>query len=135
MEAQSDERPPKWKAIVSTSVTIATKMSVLKKYPKDSLSASFSNRGSGHIGKGPIPRGCTVCVFFFVPKKNSSAINHNWIKLKYLPRLPPGFGAFVGAEPTPIKQRIKLRTKFRRFYRRTWLLCTSFHKPISVNLT
>ena len=69
MEAQSNERPPKWKAIVLTSVTIATKMSVLKKYPKDSLLASFSNRGSGHIGKGRIPRGCTVCVFFFVPKK------------------------------------------------------------------
>ena len=85
--------------------------------------------------KRPDPSRLYRVRIFFRSKKNSSAINHNWIKLKYLPRLPPGFGAFVGAEPTPIKQRIKLRTKFRRFYRRTWLLCTSFHIPISVNLT
>ena len=85
--------------------------------------------------KSPDPSRLHRVRIFFRSKKNSSAINHNWIKLKYLPRLPPGFGAFVGAEPTPIKQRIKLSTKFRRFYRRTWLLCTSFHIPISVNLT
>lgn len=58
--------------------------------------------------KRPDPSRLHRVRIFFRSKKNSSAINHNWIKLKYLPRLPPGFGAFVGVEPTPIKQKIKL---------------------------
>lgn len=93
-----------------------------QKVPKGIIIGFFFEQRLRAYRKRPDPSRLHRVRIFFRSKTNSSAINHNWIKLKYLPRLPPGFGAFVGAEPTPIKQRIKLRTKFRRFYRRTWLV-------------